>query len=74
MTSISAVQVERLRTDFGELVARHKQTRDLKSLAKYRDDPVGFITQELKGEPWERQTAIAEMVCKHRFVVVATAN
>ena len=42
--------------------------------ARYRDDPVGFITEQLDEFIWSKQREIAEAVRDHRHVAVQSAH
>jgi hypothetical protein len=72
MTHVAAVR--RLKAEFGDLLAHHEQARDLDEFARYEDDPVGFIRDVLKGDPWSAQIAIAESVRDDPLVVVRSCN
>jgi phage terminase large subunit len=66
-----------LRTEVGDLVASHGRARSLDAFARYADDPVGFILEELGADPqmfWSRQREIAELVRDQRYVVVRSCN
>ncbi len=66
--------IGRLEHDLGELLATHERGRDLSEFGRYAEDPVGFIREVLKGEPWGRQVEIAEAVKANPLVVVRSAN
>jgi len=66
--------LRRLETDLGDLIARHERARDLRDFSRYRENPVRFIREVLKGEPWDRQGEIAEAVRDESLVVVRSAN
>ena len=66
--------LRRLETEIGELVERHDTARDLSDFARYHDDPVAFIRDVLKGDPWSAQIAIAESVRNDSLVVVRSCN
>ncbi len=66
--------LRRLETEIGELVERHDSARDLSDFARYADDPVAFIREVLKGDPWSAQIAIAESVRNDSLVVVRSCN
>lgn len=66
--------IERFRAEVGALVARHEQTRDLASFAKYADDPAGFMRDVLRCEPWSKQVEMAERVRDNPRVVCVTSN
>lgn len=72
MTHIAAVR--RLKADLGDLLARHERARDLDEFVRYENDPVGFIRDVLKGQPWSAQVAIAESVRDVSLVVVRSCN
>lgn len=59
----------------GTLVERRARGRDLTELAsRYRDGPLDFIRDVLKGSPWNKQVEIASLVVQRPLVAVATAN
>jgi hypothetical protein len=66
-------ELDRLGREIGELVARHERGRGL-DFAEYRDDPVRFIREVLKGEPWSVQCDIAEAVRDEPLVVVRSCS
>jgi hypothetical protein len=66
--------LRRLDAELGELLERHDRARDLSEFARYKSDPVAFICEVLKGEPWSRQIEIAESVRDNPLVVVRSAN
>ena len=69
-----ATTLRRLDAELGELLERHDRARDLSEFARYESDPVAFICEVLKGEPWSRQVEIAESVRDSPLVVVRSAN
>jgi len=69
-----ATTLRRLDAELGELLERHDRARDLSEFARYKSDPVAFISEVLKGEPWSRQVEIAESVRESPLVVVRSAN
>jgi hypothetical protein len=72
MTHVAAVR--RLKADLGALLARHERARDLTEFERYGNDPVGFIRDVLKGDPWSAQIEIAESVRDDPLVVVRSCN
>ncbi len=66
--------IERLGRDLGELLATHDRGRSLEEFAAYRNDPLGFIREVLKGEPWDRQIEIAGAVEANPLTVVRSCN
>jgi phage terminase large subunit len=61
--------------DLGDLLVSRKKGRSLEDIAaKYREDPAGFIREELKAEPWEAQVRMAEAVAAHQLVLVQSCN
>ena len=67
-------RAESLLENVGELVDAHERTCDLTDFERYRNDPIGFITDVLDEEPWSRQEDIAESVRKNPLVLVQSAN
>ena len=72
MTHVAAVR--RLKADLGALLAKHERARDLSEFERYENDPVGFIRDVLKGDPWSAQISIAESVRDDALVVVRSCN
>lgn len=70
----SSQLVERLRTEVGEVVARHSKTRNLSHFAKYANDPAGFCRDVLRCDMWSRQLEMADAVRDHARTVVVTSN
>lgn len=66
--------VRQLREQVGELVAKHDQLASAADYTRYADDPVGFMRDVLRCEPWAKQEEMAEAVRDHSRVVVVTAN
>jgi hypothetical protein len=58
----------------GAFEVAHSRGRALEEFARYADDPVGFIRDVLKGNPWSRQEEIAAALLAHPQVVVRSAN
>jgi phage terminase large subunit len=57
-----------LELDADELLEAHRgEARDF---SEYRDDPVRFLREVLKFEPWGRQVEVAESVARHKRTVV----
>ena len=71
MVTGNATTLRRLERDLGQLVERHERARDLTEFGAYADDPVAFVREVLKGEPWSKQLEIAEAVRDQPLVVVA---
>ena len=71
---MTLAQLRRLEHDLGELVERHDTERDLSEFKRYANDPLGFIREVLKGDPWSRQAEIAEAVKNDPLVVVRSCN
>ena len=71
---MSFAAVNRLRDELGELVARHEQARGLEDFRAYADNPVGFLVDVLRMEPWEKQRDIADLVARHRLVRARSAQ
>ena len=74
MVTGNATTLRRLERDLGQLVERHERARDLTDFSAYADDPLGFIREVLKGDPWSRQLEIAEAVRDQPLVVVRSCN
>lgn len=72
MTHVGALR--RLETELGELLATHERARDLSDFERYADDPVGFLRDVLKADPWSKQVEIAESVRDHRQTAVRSNN
>jgi phage terminase large subunit len=70
----AAQQIDRLRSDFGALIQRNESRRSVEDFRRYRDDPVGFLRDVLKSDPWEAQCKIALDVRDHPRVVVRSCN
>lgn len=70
----SGATLRQLERDLGDLLERHDTGRDLRHFEQYRDRPVAFIREVLKGEPWERQVEIAEAVRDSPLVAVRSCN
>jgi|GEM_PF-2407747 len=67
-------EIERLRTEVGEVLAKHEATRGLKDFRKYANDPEGFMRDVLRCEPWSMQVKMAEMVRDEPLAIVVTSN
>ena len=67
-------ELDRLRVQVGELVAKHEQTRDIAEFSKYESDPVGFIRNVLRADPWSKQEEMTELVRDNARTVVLSAN
>ena len=70
----SGNELDRFRADVGAIVAKHEATKSATNFTKYAEDPVGFLRDVLKCNPWEMQVAIAELVRQHPRVCVVSAN
>jgi len=68
-----STQLSRLKEQLGDLV-QQREGRDLSEYARYADDPVGFIREVLKGDPWSMQEEIAEAVRDNPLTVVRSCN
>jgi phage terminase large subunit len=66
--------LKRLRAEVGSLVETHTRSASIESFSRYADDPVGFLRDVLKADPWGRQQEIALAVRDTRQVVVRSAN
>lgn len=62
-----------LEEEYGELLEAH-EGGDGGDFSGYADDPVGFIREVLREEPWAGQVRIAEAVRDHREVSVRSCN
>jgi hypothetical protein len=69
-----ANELDRLRGEVGEIVAKHDATKGLVNFTKYADDPVGFLRDVLKCDPWSAQVEMAERVRDHPQVCIVSAN
>lgn len=67
-------ELERLRAEVGELVARHEAARELADFTTYAADPEGFFRDVLRCDPWSLQVTMAEMVRDRPRSVVVTSN
>lgn len=70
----TARAVAKLQEQFDELSTTHDKAKDLAWFARYADDPVGFMRDVLRCEPWERQEAMALAVRDEQRTVVVTSN
>ena len=68
-----STQLSRLKEQLGDLV-QQREGRDLSEYSRYADDPVGFIRDVLKGDPWSMQEEIAEAVRDDPLTVVRSCN
>jgi hypothetical protein len=66
--------LRQLRVEIGDALTKRERARSFEDFAKYRDDPVGFLRDVLKCDPWWRQEEIAELVTTEPLVVVASCN
>jgi len=71
---VTSHSLKSLRAEVGELLERHDRGRSLAEFREYREDPVGFIREELEGEPWEAQVEVAESFRDNPLTVVRSAN
>jgi phage terminase large subunit len=69
-----ANELDRFRSEVGELVAKHNAEKGATDFTKYADDPAGFMRDVLRCDPWEMQVTMAEMVRDNPSTVVVTAN
>lgn len=67
-------QLRRLGEELGDLLERHEKAADLQDFETYADDPLGFVTEVLDGEPWSAQEEIARAVQAHPLTVVRSCN
>ena len=64
--------LDRLAADVGELIAKGaERARDFR---RYVNDPVGFLRDVLRCDPWKSQVAIAEAVLSHALVTVRSCH
>lgn len=66
--------VDKLSAQLGELVARHDKQRTIQDFSKYERDPIGFLREVLRCDPWSKQEQIAELVRDNARVCVRSAN
>lgn len=66
--------VESLEGALGDLVESREGGWDPSRFAEWDDDPVGFVREVLRAEPWRAQVEIAESVRDHPFTVVRSCN
>ena len=66
----STADISRLREQVGDLVARHSDVRSAKDFARYKDDPVGFMREELSFDPYPKQVEIIESYIHNRRTAV----
>ena len=71
---MATANVERLREQVGEVVAKHTRAKNITEFSAYADDPGGFLRDVLRCHPWSRQVEMAEAMRDHRQTVVVTAN
>lgn len=71
--NVTGARLDRLTADVGELVAKGDRAKG-RDFERYARDPVGFIRDVLKGDPWARQVAIAEAVRDHPQVTVRSCH
>jgi hypothetical protein len=67
-------ELDRLRSEVGEVIAKHEAERDLGDFTKYADDPEGFMRDVLRCEPWSMQVKMAEMVRDEPLSIVVSCN
>lgn len=72
MTHTTALR--RLEGDLGDLLERRERGADLGDLARYADDPVGFIVDVLGQRLLSYQAEIAESVRDHSLVTVVSCQ
>lgn len=70
----SATELARLRSEVGDLVARHEKRRDAAEFTRYAGDPRGFFRDVLHCAPLDLQIDIAEAVRDHPRVVCVSAQ
>lgn len=63
-----------LEREYGELLQDGEPARDLDRWSRWEDDPVGFITDVLREDPWSAQRETAESVRDRRKTVVVGCN
>lgn len=70
---MTSSELTRLRTEVGEIVAKHgSQSRQ--DFSKYYDDLVGFFREVLHREPWSKQVEMLEMVRDNPRCCFVSAN
>jgi phage terminase large subunit len=69
-----ANELDRLRGEVGAVVAAHEAARGLTDFTKYADDPIGFLRDVLRCDPWSAQVTMAELVRDNPRVCVVSAN
>lgn len=67
-------RIEQLEAEVGALLLQREQSRDLVDFQRYAEDPVGFIRDVLRGDPWGAQEQIAAAVRDNPLVVVRSCN
>ncbi len=64
--------LDRLESRADQLVEEH--SGEARDFSRYKDDPVGFLRDVLKADPWQKQEEIANAVRDHPLVAVQSAN
>lgn len=72
--TMANAELERLRGEVGDLVARHAETRGAADFARYKGRPVDFFREVLGFEPFEKQIEVAESFHSQRRVAVRGAH
>lgn len=63
-----------LEREYGELLQEGEPARDLDRWSPWKEDPVGFMTEVLRSDPWRVQREIADSVRDRRKTVVVGSN
>jgi hypothetical protein len=66
--------IAKLRAEVGEVIAQHRDAKDIRAFATYADDPAGFMRDVLRCEPWSKQVEMAERIRDHSRSVIVTCN
>ncbi|MFL5613771.1 MAG: hypothetical protein ACJ796_08930 [Gemmatimonadaceae bacterium] len=68
-------KLDKLEEQLGELIASRSRTANRTAkYTKYADDPIGFIRDVLKGDPWSKQVEIADALIDDPLIAVQSAN
>lgn len=70
----TAIRLDRLEEQLGQLVARHERAQGLDAYRAYRDDPCGFAERVLGLRLWSKQREMLELCRSHRLVRVRSAQ
>lgn len=73
MRAVTDTRLDRLVQDVGNLLAKNERARR-QDFTRYANDPVGFLREVLKADPWDRQVEIAEAVRDHPLVTVRSCH